>query len=348
MAVSTTWYVPPFSNTNTRPTPLLSPYGEHNDAQVLQAAQPLTVSLCSAKVCEKWSHGILGIGRVETNNLLIRSQSALGKEIEVERVHFYGTGIKPKSSLGPFEYPTMYVSPDYKATDHLWLEVEVVEVELHQHDADVLKTSVAHFASSAGTTFPALAPYAAASTDLLTAAETLIEALKRNTTVLKAHAALVPDGWEGMPLRQGDYVLFNREVDGSEYTLGYDCQLFKQDGTSLADVDYVVFNVSANQNQGPDFPSQQAAALLTQLHADQTSGSTAGVEALTSAFQQYNVFQNLKRYNELQQKQQESPGSLTPSESALMATLAAMPELKDFISKKISTPPPAPPGGSSS
>lgn len=330
MAVSTTWYVPPFSDTNTRPTSLVSPYGRHNDDQALQlqAAQPLTVSLCSAKVCEHWSHGVLGITKSKTNNLLIRSQSALGKEIEVERVHFYDTEIKPKDLLTNFQYPTMYVSPDYKGTGRLWLEIEIVEVELHPHDSDVLEKSVEHFAASAGTTFPALAPYAAASTGLLTAAEILLGSLRRNTTVLKAHVALFPHGWEGVALRQGDYVLFNREVDGSHYMLDYEGQLFKQDGKTLADIDYVVFTVSADQDQGPDFPSQQAATLLTQLHADRTSGSTAGVNALTDALQQYNVFQDLKRYNELGQKPE---ASRTPAEKALMARIAAKPELHDFL-----------------
>ncbi len=330
MAVSTTWYVPPFSDTNTRPTSLLSPYGRHGDHQALQlkAAQPLTVSLCSAKVCEHWSRGVLGLAKAKTNNLLIRSQSALGKEIEVERVHFYDTGIKPKDLLTNFQYPTLYVSPDYKAADRLWLEVEIVEVELHPHDSDVLEKSVEHFAAGAGTVFPALAPYAAASTGLLAAAETLLGSLRRNTTVLKAHMALVPHGWEGVTLRQGDYVLFDREVDGSRYMLDYEGQLFGPEGKTLADLDYVVINVSADQDQGPDFPAQQAATLLTQLHADRMSGSTAGVNALTDALQQYNVFQDLKRYSELGRKPE---ASRTPAETALMARIAAKPELKDFL-----------------
>lgn len=319
-----TWHV------NTTTKGLVSAYDIQPYAKQLVAAQPFTISLKTVMVADDldgWPRG--------DNDLLLTTSSSLGEAPKVQRVHFYGEEIKAKTVLKNFFAETMFVCQDYSATDRLWLELKVLEIDTDTGERKALTNAFNKLAVVAGSVFPVAMPYAALASGVATAIEKLISALaalEKNVSALECPIALYPPDRPdaGMPLQTGTFVVFSQEVDGTEYQFEPGLTVKRVDGKEV-DVAYALFTVEAVKSVSPKWViSQKVATLLTQIEQGNDNSTAGSIDFLTDTLQQYSNFKDLERYAELGSK---DPAKLTEEEKQLMEQIAKRDELKPFLPK---------------
>lgn len=266
------------------------------------------------------------------NNLLIKSSAAIGKDVQVPRVHDFKTDVPAKKVLKDALADTICITTDYKASDQLWIHIELLEIDKNKQEASQLRDTVKSLAQSIGAVFPPAALYAAGTDMLYNCATLLYEALEKNTPILDVDVRLHAAGEGGAQLRQGHFIIFGEEVDGSLYFLD-DAEVFVRptgDATAYEkpDIDYVVFSVRIKNAPSPDYVvNQDVAAILQQLETDKKGTSTQGFEELSSALKESRNFLNLQRYVELKGL----GSSRTPAQQSLMDSLAESESLKPFL-----------------
>lgn len=316
-----TWHV------NSKTKGLVSAYAIQPYAKQIVAAQPFTVSLRSvmvAKDLDGWPRG--------DNDLLLTTSSSLGEAPRVQRVHFYGEEIKKKTVLKNFFADTMFVCNDYSGTDRLWLELKVLEIDTDTGERKVLTNAFSKLAVVAGSVFPVVMPYAALASGAVTAIEKLISGIEKNVSAIECPIALYPPDRPdaGMPLQTGTFVVFSREVDGTEYRFEPGFKISRVDGKEV-DVAYALFIVEAVKRVSPNYViSQKVATLLTQIDQGNENSAAGAIDFLTDTLQQYSNFKDLQRYADLKSK---DPANLTEEEKQLMEQIAKRDELKPFLPK---------------
>jgi hypothetical protein len=306
---------------------LVSAYEVQPYAKRLVAAQPFTVSLQTVMVADDldgWPRG--------DNDLLVITSSSLGEAPQVQRVHFYGEEIKAGTILKNFYAQTMFVCADYSATDRLWLELKVLEIDTDTGERKALTNSFGKMAAVAGSVFPVAMPYAALASGIASAIEKLISALEKNVSAIECPIALYPPDRPdaGMPLQTGTFVVFSQEVDGTEYQFEPNLMLKRVDGKDIK-VAYAIFTIEAVKSISPMWViSQKVATLLTQIELGNDKTAAGTIDFLTDTLQQYSNFKDLERYAELKSK---DPAKLTDEEKQLMEQIAKRNELKPFLPK---------------
>lgn len=316
-----TWHVNPTTKG------LVSAYDIQPYAKQLVAAQPFTVSLKTVMVADDldgWPRG--------DNDLLLTTSSSLGEAPKVQRVHFYAKEIKAKTVLKNFFAETMFVCEDYSATDRLWLELKVLEIDTDTGERKSLTNAFSKLAAVAGSVFPVAMPYAALASGVATAIEKLTSAMEKNVSAIECPIALYPPDRPdaGMPLQTGTFVVFSQEVDGTEYQFEPGFTLKRVDGKEI-DVAYAIFTIEAVKSVSPKWViSQKVATLLTQIDQGNDNSAAGTIDFLTDTLQQYSNFIGLQRYAELKSK---DPAKLTDEEKELMEQIAKRDELKPFLPK---------------
>jgi hypothetical protein len=306
---------------------LVSAYDVQPYAKQIVAAQPFTVSLQSVVVAEEldgWPRG--------DNDLLLTTSAALGESPRVQRIHFYGDDIKPKTVLKDFYAPTMFVSEDYSGTERLWLELKILEIDTDTGERKVLTNAFSKLAAGAGTVFPVAMPYAALASGIVTAVEKLISALEKNVAAIDCPVTLYPPDRPdaGRPLQTGRFVVFASETDGSKYQWEQGDTLALT-GKETVDVSYAIFLVEAVKAVTPQWIlSQKVATLLTQLEQGNDNSASNTLVFLDDTLTQYANFKDLSRYAELKAK---DPAALSDQEKQLMAQIAKREILKQFLPK---------------
>lgn len=306
---------------------LVSAYEVQPYAKRLFTAQPFTVSLKTVMVADDldgWPRG--------DNDLLLTTSASLGEAPKVQRVHYYAEEIKPKVVLKSFYAETMFVCEDYSATDRLWLEIKVIEIDTDTGERKALTNTFSKLAATAGAVFPVAMPYAALASGVVPAVEKLVAALEKNVSAIECPIALYPPDRPdaGMPLQTGSYVVFSQEVGGTEYQFEPGLTLKRVDGKEI-DVAYAIFTVEAVKSVSPKWViSQKVATLLTQIEQGNDNSAAGSIDFLTDTLQQYSNFKYLRRYAELKSN---DPAKLTDEEKQLMEQIAKRDELKTFLPK---------------
>lgn len=306
---------------------LVSAYVIQPSAKQLVAAQPFTVSLKTVMVADDldgWPRG--------DNDLLLTTSSSLGEAPKVQRVHFYAEEIKAKTVLKNFFAETIFICDDYSATDRLWLELKILEIDTDTGERKALTNAFSKIAAVAGSVFPVAMPYAALASGVAAAIDKLVSALEKNVSAIECPIALYPPDRPdaGMPLQTGTFVVFSQEVDGTEYRFEPGLTVSRVDG-NYVDVAYALFTVEAVKSVSPKWViSQKVATLLTQIEQGNENSAAGTIDFLTDTLQQYSNFKDLQRYADLKTKE---TAKLTAEEIHLMEQIAKREELKPFLPK---------------
>lgn len=306
---------------------LVSAYDLQPYAKQIVAAQPFTVSLQSVVVADDldgWPRG--------DNDLLLTTRVSLGEAPKVQRVHYYGKEIKPKTVLKDFYAPTMFVTADYSGTDRLWLELKILEIDTDTGERKALTNAFSKLATTAGAVFPVAMPYAALASGVVKTVEKLISALEKNVAAIECPVTLYspdrPDA--GRPLQTGRFAIFAHEVDGSQYQWEQGDTLTRVDGKGV-DESYAIFIVEAVKVVSPQWVlSQKVATLLTQLDQGNDNSAAGALEFLNETLEQYSNFKELRRYAELKEK---DPATLSEHEKQLIDQIGKREVLQPFLPK---------------
>jgi hypothetical protein len=265
------------------------------------------------------------------NDLLLTTSSSLGEAPKVQRVHYYAEEIKAKTVLKNFFAETMFVCEDYSATDKLWLELRVLEIDTDTGERKALNNSFSKLAATAGAVFPVAMPYAALASGVATAIEKLVSALEENKSAIECPLALYPPDRPdaGMPLQTGTFVVFSQEVDGTEYQFEPAQTIKRADGKEV-NIAYAIFTIEAVKRVSPKWViSQKVATLLTQIEQGNDNSAAGTIDFLSDTLQQYSNYKDLVRYSELKS----NAANLTEEEKQLMEQIAKRAELKPFLPK---------------
>ncbi|MFQ5881514.1 MAG: hypothetical protein ACE5I9_03420 [Candidatus Methylomirabilales bacterium] len=302
---------------------LVSPYDLYSTSKPIEAAQPFTVSMATVVVAEDLDGILRG-----KNDVLVLSKSSLGAQPFVERVHFYGEEIPKGRPIRHMFAPSVFVTDDYSGTDHLWLELNVVEVDTDTGERKAAVSAFQSLSAMAGAVFPAIVPYLFAASKAAGVVNKLISALEDDEHVIKIQFSLHPgDPRPGNPpFQAGTYVAFGRPQDPAKYKLQSNGLLTI--GNKPASVSYAVFNVAPEKRVNPDFVlTQKVATLLTQMKGNPNTPK-ASIKFLNETLTGYSNFKKLGRYLDLKKKK-----NPTDKEKALMAEIAKIEGLKPFLPK---------------
>lgn len=296
-------------------------------ATPILAAKPFSVSLKSVMV----ANDLDGFPR-GANDLLLTTTAALGDNPRVRRVHDYQEEIKAGAVLKDFYADTMFVCDDYPATGKLWLEVNVVEVDVDSDDVKAMTNAFISLAGLVGAIFPVTLPYVGVAAGLATAIGKLMTSLKKNSSPLRCPVSLFPSHRPdaGIPLQPGIFAVFSRDVDPSAYQYQQGFTLKRTGKKKDDEPAYAMFHIEPCATIDAKYVlSQKVATLLTQLDQGNANATVGTIDFLKDTLQQYSNFNDLKRYAELKAKK---PEDLTTDEKALMDKIAKKEDLKPFIS----------------
>ena len=200
---------------------------------------------------------------------------------------------------------------------------------LPQHHDTALK-GFETLLSTAGSIYPVVLPYVALGAELVEALSKLWDATdQRETWRISERIRLEPPQTpRAKTLREGQYVIFNQPIDGTQYQLADNGQVA---GELSDELTYAVFRIDASKIPSMDYVvSQKVATLLTQLKNDRDDQPAGMLETsfgyLTETLKAYTNFTDLQRYQELQAKPKR-----TEAEESQLQRIASRPELKPFL-----------------
>ena len=305
-------------------------------ATELAGGQPFTLALEAVKLAKAPHESIFERIVHPDHDVLILSSSALGAKPPVERVHYYKANIDLERPLLVHDLlsDAICVCDDYNDGDALYLELKVVTMETAGQHRDAALKGFETLLSTAGSVFPVFLPYAAFGSGALAALGKVWEAVGQRETwrISEPIRFFPPKTKHAKTLRQGRYVVFSDEVDGTQYQLSDSCQLEGRIGENLS---YAVFRIDPSREPSIDYViSQRVATLLTQLRNDQEGQPAGMLETslgyLTDTLKAYTNFTDLQRYQELLAK----GSSRTSAEESQLQKIASRPELQPFLPKQ--------------
>ncbi|MBU4320889.1 MAG: hypothetical protein L6246_01840 [Thermodesulfovibrionales bacterium] len=304
---------------------LVTPYEEQPKCKRLVAAQPFTVSMVAAVVAEDLD----GIFRGK-NDILVLSRTSMGEQPLVERIHFFEEEVPKGHPIKHMLAENLFIADDYNGIDKLWLEIDVLEIDTNTGERKAAVKAFQSLAATAGAVFPAILPYAFGASVAVGVVAKMVEALEKDTHVVRVPFAMYPDAPRlgRAPLQSGTYIAFAKPQDPSGFKFQANGLLTASNETS--EVSYVVFDVAPVKQVSPKFvTNQKVATLLTQMQRDNPHSALATIDFLTDTLTQYENFKKLNRYLELKSK-----GQVSDEEKTLLAEIEKMDVLKPFLPKK--------------
>lgn len=301
---------------------LVSPYELYPKSKPIKAAQPFTVSMVAVVVAEDLD----GIFRGR-NDILVLTKSSLGEQPKVERVHCYEEEIDKGRPIRHIFAENVCIADDYSGNDRLWLELNVLEIDSDTGERKAAVSAFQNLATTAGAVFPVFVQYSFAASAAVGVIEKLIDALEKDTNVVKVKFSLYPDEPQPgkPPFQSGTYVVFAGPQDPNKYKLQSNGLLTT--GNKPSEVSYAVFSISPQKRVSPNFVmNQKIATLLTQINFGNGNTSKSTFDFLNSTLSSYSNYKKLNRYIELKKK-----SSPTDEEKSLMEEIANIVELKPFI-----------------
>jgi len=316
------WYMDPDTKQ------LVSAFEKHQHSKSLEAATPIMVSLNRVVVGEDYdscgSH----------NDLFIMSRSTMGKKRpNVDRFHAYQKEVPRDEPVTGMFNNVMFVTDDYNGEDRLWLELHIREVDIQDEDIDKAVEGFQKMVSKAGSVFPVALPYMFGASAAASLAGKLLKWLMHDDKVLDVNLDL----YSGDPvvgqkvLQTGTYVIFNKNRNGSLFTLEQSGNLLKN-GQQAKEVTYAVINIADKKGFQPEEErSQRISTLLTQMKQDEEKPESLvdAFDFLSETMTKYDQFNKLDRYVDLFNKSK----PLTEKEKKLMENIAAINELAPFLPK---------------
>ncbi|NWJ98329.1 MAG: hypothetical protein HXX20_21460 [Chloroflexi bacterium] len=309
---------------------LNSPYHEDHSVPKIAAAQPFTVTLNTVWISGKPDQSMLHWLLHPNTDVVIKSTTVLGTHPEVQRIHYYQDSVPIHQTLTGFLAQTMFVCDDYSGNDNLALKLQVLMVD-DSSKQDGLVTSFSGLVNGSGAIFPAILPYTMIAVGLSKTVEQFIKGTDETKPLLECSINFKPAG-HGCPiLREGTYVVFDREVEAGDYILIDNNRLVSSDGQDITiDATYAIFTIEIGNAPSPEFVvSQRVATLLTQLDKGGNDPSKTSIEFVTETLQLYSHFKDLQRYADL--KAESAKRSLTVPEQALIERLGQREELQPFL-----------------
>jgi hypothetical protein len=331
---SQAWYVPnaPAGQENTPQALVPAANTLPGEGQLaVEAAQPFTVSLEAVMVVETPGSSLHRLLHRE-HDVLIVSAAALGAQPPVQRVHYYADNLPLETLLADFLADAVYVCDDYSGNDRLWVELRVLDVGTDPGERETLVRAFAAAATAAGAIFPITLPYTMLARGAAATVDKFLAATKVSPLLTANLALSPPGGTGGARLRQGRYVLCHAPIDGSAYRLGDDGRLLAAADGQPAALTYATLALAASDTPSPDWVvSQRVATLLSQLDQGTPGLAQSALGAVEEAMRGFGTFRDLQRYSDLARKRQQTPGSLSPAEQALLQRLGQKPELQPYI-----------------
>lgn len=316
----------------------------------ITTGSPFTVSLEAVHLAplpqEPWVQRLLH----PNNDILILTSATQGTQAVVERLHYYASDIQLGQPIVAHDLlaNAVWVCHDYQAADTVYIELTVVTMDgLDEHATSALH-AFDTCASTCGSIFPAALPYLGLGEGVLKGLGALWRHAERHESyrIVEPLRLFAPGTPDAKTLRAGHYVLLSEPIDGSQYVLEDGGRLVtaqgqEPTGASGQPLSYAVLRIDPMAADEPDhLASQQAAALLTQLHTDR-DGHAGSMQttfgALTETITAATQFTQLQRYHELMEKGDQR----TAAETARMQQIAQRPELQPFLSQPASTTSPA-------
>lgn len=304
---------------------LVSPYELYQESQLIQAAQPFTVSMVTVVVAEDLD----GILRGE-NDILILTRSSLGEQPFVERIHFYEEEIPHGKPIGNLFADTVYTADDYSGFDRLWLELNILEIDTDTGERKVAMNAFQSLAATTGAVFPILISHTFVASAVANVITKLCTVLEKNTNVIRVPFALHPGEVRPgkAPFQFGTYIVFSQPQNPEKFKLESDGTL--TENGNAANVSYAVFNIAPQKQVNPTFVmSQKIATLLTQINTGNENSAKKTIEFLNDTLTEYSNFTKLKRYLQIQEKV-----NPTEEEKALMEEIKKIEALKPFLPKE--------------
>lgn len=304
---------------------LVSPYKYYDWTSPIPAAQPFSASVVSTVVAEDLD----GVFRGK-NDILILTRSSLGQQPLVERVHFFEKEIEKGQPITNLFSNNAFVSDDYNGNDRLWLELNIMEIDTDMGERKAATSAFQSLAATAGAVFPAIVPYAFATSSVVGLVEKLVSTLERDKNVIKIPVSFYPGKQRRgyTPFQEGAYVVFAKPQKADELRLD-DSGLLQSD-SDISDLSYAVFDVIAEKRVSPDFViGQKLATLLTQIRDGNGNAAKGSIEFLTETLAAYSNFRKLERYLDLKDKEDR-----TDEENKLMDNIKDIEVLKPFIPEK--------------
>jgi hypothetical protein len=301
---------------------LVSPFKYYEWTKPVVAARPFSATLVSAVVAEDLD----GIFRGE-NDILITTRTSLGQQPLVERIHFFEKEIEKGQPITNLFSNSVFVSDDYNGNDRLYIELNIIEVDSDMGERKAATSAFQSLATTAGAVFPAIVPYALATSAAVGVVEKLMTALEKDKNVIKIPIALYPGRQRRgyTPLQEGTYVVFANPQNPEGIALGNSGLL--QADKDISDLSYSVFDIYTEKRVSPAFvTSQKLATLLTQLRDGSKNSAKSSIAFVEETITGYSNFSKLERYMELKDKD-----SRSEEEDALMADIKGTEEIKPFI-----------------
>ena len=301
---------------------LVSPYKYYDWTKPILAAKPFSASVVSTVVAEDLD----GIFRGK-NDILILTRSSLGQQPLIERIHFFEKEIDKGQPITNLFSNSAFVSDDYNGNDRLYLELNILEIDTDMGERKAANSAFQSLAATAGAVFPAIVPYAFATSAAVGLVEKLVSALEKDTNVIKIPISFYPGRQKKgyTPFQEGTYVVFAKPQKPDGIVL--DDSGLLQSENDISDLSYAVFDVYTEKRVSPDFViSQKLATLLTQLRDGNKNTARNSIEFVEETLQGYSNFKKLERYIELKDKD-----SRSEEEDELMAEIKRINEIKPFM-----------------
>ena len=301
---------------------LVSPFKYYDWSKPIAAAQSFSVTSVATVVAADLDGILRG-----KNDVLILSKSSLGEQPLVERINFFEREIDKGQPIQNLLSNTVYVCEDYNGSGRLWLELNVLEIDTSTGERKSAINAFQSLAATSGAVFPALLPYAMASSTVVKVVEKLFSALEKNTQVVRIPISFYP-GKEKRgyaPFQEGTYVVFAIPQQPEKFTVADNCLLESEE--DISDVSYTVFDIFPEERVSPEFvQTQKIATLLTQIRSGNQNTTKSSLEFLTETLEGYSNYRKLQRYLELAKKTDK-----TDKETELMEEIQSIDSLKPFL-----------------
>jgi hypothetical protein len=326
------WYAP----LETTQTGFVDAYTPATPERTIVDADALTIALDSIAVPKEhvrqgvWPH-LTHLLQSGDTNILVLSTTDIGAQPQVQRVHYFGPSQQFEHAFTQFISDVIYLTSDFHPLTGIDITLHVVECNPSKEERAALLQAFNGLAASAGAVFPILLQYSSLAGSLGAAANKLLDALiPSEQTRISQIIKLQPVGEPAqIDLQVGRYVLLDRNIDLSNFSIGPDGRLLRGN-QEVPDIPYAVFRVERANRPAPDFVvSQDVATLLTQLTQSQADPFKSSLEFVSDTMQGYKKFKDLQRYKDL--AQQKAAGSLTPAEQQVMDRIQSDPTLKPFL-----------------
>ncbi len=337
------WFAPSkFPGGLSRLEPMMT---EFDESYRIEEAESLTIAVEKVYVSESFD-GLRS--RKGKNDLIVTTQHRLADttKLAVDKLHHVEKDVPIHEPRGPFFHPIVWATDDFQQDRHgeIIIRVRVYDEDgLRDSDRDRIRTVIDAAGSTASVAFPAFIPIAGLGVEVAKTLAGVVNRVDPHTEIIDQILALRANSGDAADqdiLRPGYYICFDNRVRGEKLALNKGRMLVYRDTREeFKNRSYVVLSVERGMRKYPDYQvDEDAATLMSEINAAQTSGSGLALEHVRSTLSGYNAFKRLKRAKILEAKVQGGE-PLSRHEKDLIDAFLADPELAPFLATLNLIPP---------